>query len=170
MFQGMPKGEKLEVVIQKAVELGAYEIIPVDMKRSVKKLDEKKRDKVIQRYNAISEAAAKQAKRRIIPKVSGVLSFAEAMRFCDGEGIGVRLVPYELCDTSTMGKTRELLSGIQPGASIAVLIGPEGGFGEEEIEQARAAGFSEITLGRRILRTETAGMTVLSWLIYLFEQ
>ena len=170
LFQGMPKGDKLEVVIQKAVELGAYEIIPVDMKRSVKKLDEKKRDKVIQRYNAISEAAAKQAKRRIIPKVSGVLSFVEALRFCDEEGIGVRLVPYELCDTSTMKKTRELLSGIQNGASIAVLIGPEGGFGEEEIEQARAAGFSEITLGRRILRTETAGMTVLSWLIYLLEQ
>ncbi len=99
-----------------------------------------------------------------------MLSFSEAMRFCDEEEIGVRLAPYELCDASTMEKTRKLLSGIQPGASVAVLIGPEGGFGEEEIAEARAAGFLEITLGRRILRTETAGLAVLSWLIYLLEQ
>ena len=169
LFQGMPKGDKFELIIQKAVELGAYQIIPVDMRRSVKKLDVKKQEKVIARYNAISEAAAKQAKRGIIPEVKSVVSFPEAMRYCESENIGIRLVPYELCDTSSMEKTRKLLNEIRPGASVAVLIGPEGGFEEGEIRLARENGFSEITLGRRILRTETAGMTVLSWLMYLLE-
>ena len=170
LFQGMPKGDKLELIIQKAVELGAFEIIPVDMKRSVVKLDEKKREKRIERYNAISEAAAKQAKRRIVPEVKAVMSFEQALSYCDKMGIEKRLLPYELTDPSTMEKTREILSSIRPGEQIAVFIGPEGGFSEEEIALSEDNGFLQITLGRRILRTETAGMTVLSWLMYLLEE
>ena len=170
LFQGMPKGDKLELIIQKAVELGAFEIIPVDMKRSVVKLDEKKRQKRTERYNAISEAAAKQAKRRIVPEVKAVMSFKQALEYCDEMGIEKRLLPYELCDPSTMKKTREILSSIRSTEQIAVFIGPEGGFSEEEIALSEKSGFSQITLGRRILRTETAGMTVLSWLVYLLEE
>ena len=170
LFQGMPKGDKLELIIQKAVELGAFEIIPVDMKRSVVKLDEKKREKRIERYNAISEAAAKQAKRRIVPEVKAVMSFEQALSYCDKMGIEKKLLPYELTDPSTMEKTREILSSIRPGEQIAVFIGPEGGFSEEEIALSEDNGFLQITLGRRILRTETAGMTVLSWLMYLLEE
>ena len=170
LFQGMPKGDKLELIVQKAVELGAFEIIPVDMKRSVVKLDEKKRVRRIERYNAISEAAAKQAKRRIIPEVRDIMSFAEALSYCDEKRIEKRLLPYELSDPSTMKYTRKILSAIRPGEQTAVFIGPEGGFSDEEAELAEKSGFLRITLGRRILRTETAGMTVLSWLMYLLEE
>ncbi len=169
LFQGLPKGDKLELIIQKAVELGAYEVIPVSMKRSVVRLDEKKIRKRTERYQAVSEAAAKQAKRRIIPRIREVLSFEEALLYCDEKEIGIRLLPYELCDPSSMERTRSILGSIRPGQQIAVFIGPEGGFSEEEIDLARKKGCEEITLGRRILRTETAGMTVLSWLVYLLE-
>ncbi|MCR4739122.1 MAG: 16S rRNA (uracil(1498)-N(3))-methyltransferase [Lachnospiraceae bacterium] len=167
LFQGLPKGDKMELIIQKAVELGVYEIIPVSMKRSVVKLDEKKKAARVLRYNAISEAAAKQAKRGIIPKITNVMSFGEALEY--SKDIDVRLLPYELHDSSTFEDTRSILGSIKKGESIGIFIGPEGGFDDEEITLAREAGYREITLGKRILRTETAGMTVLSWLVYLLE-
>ncbi len=170
LFQGLPKGDKLELIIQKAVELGAYEIIPVFMKRSVVKLDEKKRDKRHERYNAISESAAKQSKRRIIPEVKPVMDFADAISYCRDQEIETRLLPYELCESSSMERTRNIFNNIKPQSSIAVFIGPEGGFAPEEAELAKKEGFLEITLGRRILRTETAGLTVLSWLVFLLEE
>lgn len=165
LFQGLPKADKMELIIQKAVELGVYEIVPVAMKRCVTKLEPKKEASKIARWQAIAEAAAKQSKRGVIPKVAGVLSFREAVQLATD--MDVRLVPYELAED--MRHTRELFSTLEPGQKIAIFIGPEGGFDEAEIQLARESGVEPITLGRRILRTETAGFTVLAWIGYLLE-
>lgn len=166
LFQGLPKGDKMELIIQKAVELGAYEIIPVAAKRCIVKLDAKKEASKRRRWEAISESAAKQSKRMVIPEVTKVMSFAEAVEYAGK--LDIRLIPYELA--KGMADTKQLLESITPGQSIGIFIGPEGGFEEKEVELACAAGICPITLGRRILRTETAGMTILSILMYLLEQ
>lgn len=165
LFQGLPKNDKMELIIQKAVELGAFAVIPMATRRAVVRLDAKKEEKKLARWQGIAESAAKQAKRLIIPQVMPVMSFKEAAAFA--ETMDVRLLPYELAEN--MAHTREVLEKIQPGQSIAVFIGPEGGFAEEEAKLALARGMECITLGRRILRTETAGMAVLSVLSYLLE-
>lgn len=161
LFQGLPKSDKMELIIQKAVELGAFEIIPVEMKRCVMKIEEKKAPAKIARWQAISEAAAKQSKRTVIPEVTMPMTFKEAVKKaseCD-----IKLVPYEMADG--MPHTRDLIHSITPGQSVAVFIGPEGGFDTSEIELAKSEGFEVVTLGKRILRTETAGMVVLSLLM-----
>ncbi len=165
LFQGLPKNDKMELIVQKAVELGAYEVIPVSMKRCVVKLDAKKAAKKVERWNSISESAAKQAGRSIIPKVSDVVSYREALE--RAEQLDVVLVPYEL--EEGMAETKKLLHQIQPGQSVGIFIGPEGGFEREEVEQAIEAGAHPVTLGRRILRTETAGFTMLSILMFELE-
>jgi len=166
LFQGLPKADKMELIIQKAVELGVYEIIPVATKRCVVKLEEKKAASKIARWQAIAEAAAKQSKRRIVPQVTSVMSFAEALK--KASDMEVRLIPYELAEG--MEHTRELISSIKPGQEIAVFIGPEGGFEEAEIDRALELGIEPVTLGKRILRTETAGFTILSWIMYQLEE
>lgn len=166
LFQGLPKGDKMELIIQKAVELGVYEIVPVTTKRCVVKLDAKKAAAKVARWQSIAEAAAKQSKRGIIPRVSPVTAFDRAAE--RAAGMDVRLIPYELAEG--MERTREFLSNVRPGQQVAVFIGPEGGFEESEIAKAAEKGVEPVTLGRRILRTETAGMTVLAWLGYLLEQ
>ena len=165
LFQGLPKSDKMELIIQKAVELGAYQVIPVAMKRCVVKLDERKAASKVARWQSIAEAAAKQSKRGIIPQVTEVMTFAEAIEY--SRKAQMRLVPYELAEG--MNQTRQLIEGLLPGQDIAVFIGPEGGFDEEEIRKAMEDGMQTITLGKRILRTETAGMTVLSILMYHLE-
>lgn len=167
IYQGLPKADKMELIIQKAVELGAAKIVPVAMDRSVVKLDGGKEDKKITRWNTISEAAAKQSKRRFVPQVTNVMTFAEALS--DAEGADYKLLPYELCDMDTMQATRDIVASIKRGSKVAVFIGPEGGFSEKEIEAATIAGVNQVTLGHRILRTETAGMMVLSWLVMQLE-
>lgn len=166
LFQGLPKADKMELIVQKAVELGAYEIIPVAAKRCVVKLDEKKATGKVNRWQGIAEAAAKQSKRAVIPQVHPVMTMKDALGYAGN--MDVRLIPYELAED--MEHTRELLRQIQPGQSVAIFIGPEGGFEESEIQAALKAGIEPVTLGRRILRTETAGFTVLAWLGYLLEQ
>lgn len=166
LFQGLPKADKMELVIQKAVELGAYEIVPMATRRAVVKLDAKKEAAKLKRWSAISESAAKQSKRRIIPRISPVLAFREAVDYAAHQ-YDLCLIPYELADG--MEETRRILNSIQPGQSVAILIGPEGGFEESEIACAREKGVLPITLGRRILRTETAGMTVLAALMLQLE-
>lgn len=158
LFQGLPKADKMELIIQKAVELGVFEIIPVEMKRCVVKLDDKKASSKIARWQGISEAAAKQSKRTIIPAVTMPMSFKEAVK--KASEMDNKWVPYEMADG--MPHTRELVRNLVPGKSIAIFIGPEGGFEQAEIDLAREAGFEIITLGKRILRTETAGMVALS--------
>lgn len=166
LFQGLPKADKMELIIQKAVELGVYQIIPVSTKRCVVKLDDKKAKSKVQRWQTIAEAAAKQSKRGMIPKIAEPMSFGEAIKLASA--MDVKLIPYELAEG--MDKTKEIISNLQPGQSIAVFIGPEGGFEEAEIEKALSDGIEPITLGRRILRTETAGFTVLSWIMYQLEE
>ena len=165
LFQGLPKADKMELIIQKAVELGAAEIVPVSMKNCVVKLDAKKAENKVKRWQQIAESAAKQSKRSLIPAVHEVLSYREAVAYaaeCD-----VRLVPYE--NEQGMAGTKTMIEAIVPGESIAVFIGPEGGFDESEIAEARDAGMKTISLGNRILRTETAGLAALSILMYQIE-
>lgn len=165
LFQGLPKSDKMELIIQKAVELGAYEVIPVATKRAVVKLDEKKAAKKVQRWQAISEGAAKQSGRAMVPNVHAVMTFTEALKYA--EELDVRLIPYE--KASGMGVTKQAVESILPGQSVGIFIGPEGGFEESEVEQAREAGALPVSLGKRILRTETAGLAVLSVLMYHLE-
>ncbi len=166
LFQCLPKGDKMEWIIQKAVELGVYRIIPTASARCVVKLDQKKAAAKTARWNSVAAGAAKQSKRMIQPEVAPVCSFREALQ--QGGALDTRLIPYERADG--MNGSRKILNAIAPGDSVGVLIGPEGGFEEKEVRQAREAGFEPITLGKRILRTETAGLAVLSILMYLLEQ
>lgn len=166
LFQGLPKQEKMELIVQKAVELGVCQVIPVQTRRCVVKLDAKKAAKKVQRWQQIAESAAKQAGRGYIPAVSEVMTFQEALAF--SEALDIRLIPYELADG--MEGTRKILDGIRPGQSVGIFIGPEGGFEKEEVSRAVEAGALPITLGKRILRTETAGIAVLSILMYRLEK
>ncbi len=166
LFQGLPKSDKMELIIQKAVELGVHTIVPVSTDRTVVKLDAKKEANKRKRWMSISESAAKQSGRLRIPKVTQVVSFKEALEMAGK--MDVRLIPYELAEG--MEKTREIMSGIQPRQSVAVFIGPEGGFESGEIEKAREIGVQSITLGKRILRTETAGLVTLAMLVYNLER
>lgn len=166
LFQGLPKSDKMELIIQKMTELGCFEIVPVAMKRSVVKLDDKKSQSKVARWNAVSESAAKQSKRSIIPEVGRVMSFKEALDYA--QDIDVRLLPYECAEG--MEHTRSLVNGIQPGSSVGIFIGPEGGFDVDELELAKSRGWDVITLGKRILRTETAGMMLMSVIMYMMEE
>ena len=146
LFQGLPKGDKMELIVQKMVELGVYEIVPVAMKRCVMKLDDKKAKNKIARWQGIAEAASKQSKRGIVPQLHDVMTYKEALSYA--KTMQHQLVPYEM---------------------VAVFIGPEGGFAEDEINAAIEQGMKPITLGKRILRTETAGLTVMAWIMYHAE-
>ncbi|MCI8795658.1 MAG: 16S rRNA (uracil(1498)-N(3))-methyltransferase [Dorea sp.] len=165
LFQGLPKQDKMELIIQKAVELGVYQIIPVSTSRCVVKLDEKKAVKKAERWRQIAVSAAKQAGRGYIPEVVPVIAYQEAL--AQAKKLNVILIPYEL--ERGMRETRKIIEAIKPGQSIAVFIGPEGGFEKEEVEQALGCGARAVTLGRRILRTETAGLTALSVLMFHLE-
>ncbi len=166
LFQALPKADKMELIVQKAVELGVYQIIPVAAGRCVVKLDDKKAASRTARWQGIAEAAAKQSRRAIVPEVSSVISFEQAVQ--KAVSMDVKMIPYELAEN--MSRTREIMEGLTPGQEIAVFIGPEGGFQEAEIGLALENGVEPVTLGRRILRTETAGLTVLSWMMYMLEQ
>lgn len=165
LFQGLPKSDKMELIIQKAVELGAYQIIPVATRRAVVKLDEKKAEARRKRWNAIAEGAAKQSGRMLVPEVTKVMSLKEAFEYA--AVFDSNLIPYELA--AGIGETKAALSRIRPGMRIGVFIGPEGGFDAAEIELAKHWKVKPITLGRRILRTETAGLTALSILMFQLE-
>ena len=165
LFQGLPKNDKMEWIIQKTVELGVYEVIPVAMKNCVVKLDDKKAKSKVTRWQAIAESAAKQSKRSLIPEVKMPMSYKEAVAYA--KKLDVKLVPYE--NEHGMAGTKAAMEQIKKGESIAVFIGPEGGFDESEIALAQENGISPITLGKRILRTETAGMAVLSVLMFQLE-
>ena len=165
LLQGIPKSDKLEMIIQKAVELGVSEIIPVKTKRVVVKIDEKKVGTKVNRWNAIAESAAKQSKRSIIPKVHEPMSIDNALEIV--KDLGVKLIPYENADG--IDKTRKILDNMDKTKNIAVFIGPEGGFEESEVEMIKNSGFEVITLGKRILRTETAGLALLSNIMIRLE-
>ena len=152
LFQGLPKGDKMEWIVQKSVELGAHKIVPFSAKRSVVKLDEKKAVKKQERWQLIAKGAAEQSGRGVIPEVCGVCSFTEALEQAEG-----------------MAETVRVIEQIEPGQSVGIFIGPEGGFEEAEVLRAKEKGARPVTLGKRILRTETAGLTTLSILMYHIE-
>ena len=155
----------MELIIQKAVELGAAEIVPVRTRRCVVKLDDKKEEKKLARWRMIAEAAAKQSGRGRIPEISEILSFEGALdRARDMDAV---LIPYELYED--MPSSVQAMKNAARGESIGIFIGPEGGFERGEVERAIGSGARPISLGKRILRTETAGMTVLSVLMFMIE-
>lgn len=164
LFQGLPKSDKMELIIQKTVELGVYTVIPVAMKNCVVKLDDKKAKSKVMRWQAIAESAAKQSKRSLIPEVKMPMSYKEAVAYA--KGLDVKLVPYE--NEHGMAGTKAAMEQIKKGESIAVFIGPEGGFAPEEIALVQDE-MQLISLGKRILRTETAGIAALAILGYQLE-
>ena len=166
LFQGLPKADKMDLIVQKAVELGAAEIIPVSMERCVVKLDAGKAAKKTARWQTIAESAASQSRRSINPRVLAPMSMREAVEYAK-EQTEVRVIPYELQEDD--GSVKQYLESLKEGQSVSIFIGPEGGFTPAEVELAKEAGIRPISLGRRILRTETAGLAILSWLIYILE-
>ncbi|MCF0228121.1 MAG: 16S rRNA (uracil(1498)-N(3))-methyltransferase [Parasporobacterium sp.] len=171
LFQGMPKSDKLEHIIQKSVELGVYEIIPVDTKRCIAKYDAKKQKSKTERWQKIAESAAKQSRRGIIPRVHDIMAFKDAVAYA--AGLDLVLIPYE--NYKDIRTTREIINGIMPGMSVGIFVGPEGGFDPDEVERVCAlpdsggASAKQISLGSRILRTETAPLMLLSVLMFNLE-
>jgi 16S rRNA (uracil1498-N3)-methyltransferase len=165
LFQALPKAGKMDFIVQKAVELGVSAIVPVAAARSDSRLDEKRAAAKVARWQAVSEAAAQQSQRRFIPPIGGVVGFAEAVKAA--AAMDIALIPYELA--ADMAKTKEVVGGIRKDQTVAVFIGPEGGFAAEEIALASESGLLPVTMGRRILRTETAGLVMLAWLAYQLE-
>lgn len=163
LFQGIPKSDKMEFIIQKAVELGVHTIIPVQMKRCVVKLD--KPDAKTKRWQAISESAGKQSKRNFIPQVLDAVDFKKATE--DICGLDIALVPYE--NEKGIETMINAFKKIKKGMKVGLFIGPEGGFEETEINLLKERGAQIISLGKRILRTETATLTALSLLMLYSE-
>ena len=155
LFQGLPKSDKMELIIQKAVELGVHAIVPTEMSRCVVKLDDKKKKSKTQRWQSIAESAAKQSKRSAVPTVYDAVSYKEALAMA--QELDVLMVPYECADG--MNATKNVLAKIKEGSKVGIINGPEGGFEESEVEKAIAIGGESISLGKRILRTETAAIT-----------
>lgn len=163
LAQGLAKGEKMDFIIQKAVEMGAYSVIPVAMEHSVVRLDGAKSAKKVERWQKIAESAAKQSKRDIIPQVQPVQSMAEMLATCECQ---TKIIAYECEDRLSLKaalRAAEAASGI---SELLLIIGPEGGISEGELEQARQAGAVPVSLGRRILRAETAGLVAISAIFY----
>lgn len=162
IFQGLPKVDKMELIIQKCTELGVKEITPVEMKRCVVKLDEKNENKKIERWQKIAEVAAKQSGRDNICKINKVINIKNICNIC--QNYDIVLVPYENeKDFSLKDAIKKLPKNI---SKIGIVIGPEGGFEEEEIEALRQNNCRIITLGKRILRTETVAMAMSSIILY----
>lgn len=155
LFQGLPKSDKMELIIQKCVELGVSDITPVEMNRCVVKLEEKKKASKQARWQSIAESAAKQSKRNVVPAVHCPISFKDAL--IKSEELDIILIPYENKDG--MSATKAALKCIEADSKIGIFIGPEGGFDESEIELTKEKNCKIISLGQRILRTETAAIT-----------
>lgn len=163
LAQGLAKGEKMEFIIQKAVEMGAYSVVPVAMEHSVVRLDGAKADKKVERWQKIAESAAKQSKRDLIPQVQSVQSLKEALA---NNPCTTKIIAYECEDRLSLKsalRAAEAAGGI---TDLLLIIGPEGGISEQELEVARDAGAVPVSLGRRILRAETAGLVAISAIFY----
>lgn len=167
IFQGLPKADKMELVIQKSVELGVYDITPVKMKRCVVKLDEKDKIKKIERWQKISEVASKQSGRNIIPKINNIQNIDEICK--NIKDYDMLLIAYEKEKENFLKAELKKLTNIKDNIKIGVVIGPEGGIDEEEIQKFKENGAKIITLGNRILRTETVALNILSIIMYELE-
>lgn len=169
ILQGLPKADKMELIIQKSVELGVYEITPIEMKRCVVKLNEKDKIKKIDRWQKISEVAAKQCGRNIIPNINQIINLKNVCNLFDKYDIV--LVAYENENKNTLKNKLEKIKQKYNNREIkiGVIIGPEGGIDSEEIKMLQENGAITITLGKRILRTETVALNVLSIIMYELE-
>lgn len=161
LAQGLAKGEKMDLVVQKAVEVGAVAIIPLALDNSVVRFDDGRATKKVERWQKIALEAAQQAKRDVIPKVGAVQSLAQALTN-----------DYDLIIMAYEGETEVKLKDVlteKKYQNVLLIIGPEGGFSEEEVELCRNKGARTVSLGRRILRTETAGIVALSCIFYEYR-
>lgn len=162
LFQGLPKASKMEYIIQKTTELGISEIVPVKLSRCVVKIDNKKDErKKLDRWQKISEAAAKQSGRGIVPQISEIMTLDEVIK--SSKEFDLFFVPYECEEQKTL---KEVLLSRSDIKTVGFIIGPEGGFDPAETEKLRENGIDTVTLGKRILRTETAGEAVLAMTMY----
>ena len=166
IFQGLPKAEKMELIIQKCTELGVSNFVPVSMERCVVKLDSKTENKKIERWQKIAETAAKQSGRNIIPKVENLINLQKLCNLI--KKYDIVLLAYENENEYTLKKALKALENKQ-NLHIGVIIGPEGGIDSEEVEQLKKSGATSITLGKRILRTETVGISISSIILYELE-
>lgn len=162
--QGLPKADKMEWIIQKGTEMGAYAFLPFSSERTIVKLDEKKEGKKLERWQKIAKEAAEQSHRSVLPQVGSPATFKTIL--AQSQAYSARVIAYE--QESAVG-LKEVLNTLSTGDSLLVLIGPEGGFSAEEVAQAKQAGFVSVQLGPRILRTETASQYVLACVSYHFE-
>lgn len=160
VYQGLPKGPKMEMILQKLTEVGVDEIILVQTKRTVVKVDDKKEDKKIERWERIIYEVIKQSKRGKIPKLSGVLSFKEAL--ADMKENDFNIAPYENERTKSI---KQAIKGVDI-KNIGIFVGPEGGFEDTEIKAIEEIGGQSVSLGPRILRTETASLVASSIVLY----
>lgn len=165
IFQGVPKFEKMELIIQKNTEIGAKKIVPVMMERTVVKLNSKDMSKKIERWNKIAEIAAKQSGRDIIPEVSSIIKVNEIPE----NEFDTVFVAYENEKENTLKNELLKLKDKKEKYNIAIIIGPEGGISENEIAIFKEKGYKLISLGKRILRTETAGFVMTSNILYELE-
>lgn len=163
IFQGLPKSDKMEFIIQKSVELGVYNIVPTEMKRCVVKLTGKDKVKKQERWQKISEVAAKQCGRDIIPKIEEITD----IKNIDIKNYDLFLVAYEKEITNSLKSELKKLENTK--SKIAILIGPEGGLEESDVLDLKENGAKVISLGKRILRTETVALNVLSIIMYEVE-
>ncbi|MBQ3409699.1 MAG: 16S rRNA (uracil(1498)-N(3))-methyltransferase [Clostridia bacterium] len=165
IFQGIPKSDKMELIIQKSTELGVKAFVPVDMERCVSKISKKDEEKKIGRWQKISEVAAKQSGRDIIPKIKNIMSIKDICKIINQ--FDMIIVPYEKAEGYSFKDSVEELKQIKKkNISIGVVIGPEGGFEISEIETMKEAGVKVVTLGKRILRTETVALAMSSVIMY----
>ena len=163
LFQGVPKGDKLSLICEKCVEAGVYEIISVDLTRCVSKITKKDFEKKRERLSKISLSAAKQSKRGRVPRIGELVTLDEMLSVKNGYDLF--LFPYELEETTSL---KQVIRGFK-GKTIALVIGPEGGFSPDEAERITEAGITPVSLGKRILRTETAGMAAIFNILYELE-
>ena len=168
IYQGLPKSDKMELIIQKSVELGVAEITPTNMTRCIVKLDSKDERKKVERWQKISEVAAKQSGRDIIPKINNISNLSEIINECQ-EYDAIFLAYENEKENKLKNEIIELKKKQKEKYKIAVIIGPEGGLAAEEVEKAKQNGIKIITLGNRILRTETVALNILSILMYELE-
>lgn len=168
IFQGLPKSDKMELIIQKSVELGVNEITPIETKRCVVKLNDKDKEKKILRWQKISEVASKQCGRNQIPKINNIIKIEEISKISNNYDF--ILIAYENEEETTIKKELEKIKkSKQENLKIAIIIGPEGGLEKKEVENLQQIGAISITLGKRILRTETVAMNILSIILYELE-
>ncbi len=160
LFQAVPKGERMETIIEKCVELGVDMIVPVTMQNCVVKLEEKKIPAKIKRWQAIADSAAKQCKRSVMPQVKEPVSLKEAIALSLDLGVEINIVPYECAEG--MKATAEVLADMKADSKVAIYIGPEGGYSPLEVDMLAEAGGRVVSLGKRILRTDTAAIATVS--------